>query len=61
MLQKGFVITAIDGQNAVDLRTVAGVLAHRDPGSKITLSVVVPRRIGTYMEFRQGNVTLTLR
>lgn len=61
-LQRGFLLTAIDGQPTDSLNRAAMLLAQRQPGERVRLNVVVPRRIGSgYVEFRQGAADVTVR
>ncbi len=61
-LQKGFMLTGIDGKSANNLMAVAGALTEKKPGASVQLTVVVPRRLsGNYVEFRQGNVNVQVR
>ncbi len=61
-LERGFLLTGIEGQPARELRIVGEVLATRKSGDTITLTVIVPRRLGgSYVEFRQGTVELRVR
>lgn len=61
-LQRGLLVTAFDDQQVSDLRTLTTVLVSRKAGDTMTLSILIPRRLeGGYVEFRQGNVELTVR
>ena len=61
-LQRGFLITGIENQNASDLRTLGEILCAKKPQSAVQLTVVMPRRLSPgYMEFRQGTVELIVR
>jgi len=61
-LQRGYMVTAIEGQKANSLRAVAVVLAEAKKGDTVNLSLVVPRRLGSsYVEFRQGTVAVEVR
>jgi len=61
-LQRGILLTGINGQSASSLMVVADVLAGKKPGDQVELAVVIPRRIGpNYVEFRQRTVNVTLR
>lgn len=62
-LQKGFMLTGIDGKGANNLRAVASALAEKKPGANAQLTVVVPRRqSGIFVEPpRQGNVNVQVR
>lgn len=61
-LERGFVVTAIEGQKATSLKAVAVVLSELKRGDKVNLTVMVPRRLGSsYLEVRQGTVTIEVR
>lgn len=61
-LQRGYLLTEIDGQNVTGLFTVGNVLSSKQNGEQAHLTVVAPRRIaGNYIEIRQGTVDLTVR
>jgi S1-C subfamily serine protease len=61
-LERGYVVTAIEGQKASSLKSVAVVLAEMKKGETVHLTVVVPRRLGSrYVEFRQGTVEVQVR
>jgi serine protease Do len=61
-LQRGYLLTEIDGQNVGGLFPVGNVLSSKQKGEQAHLTVVAPRRIaGNYIEFRQGTVDLTIR
>jgi S1-C subfamily serine protease len=61
-LQRGYIVTAIEGQKAIQPRVVALTLAESNKGDAVHLTVVVPRRIGTsFVEFRQGTVEVQVR
>ena len=61
-VQRGFLLTGIDGQNTPDLATAATLLSAKRPGERAQLTVIVPRRHGPgYVEFRQGTVAVQVR
>jgi len=61
-LQRGYIVTAIEGQKATHPRIVALALAESNKGDPVHLTVIVPRRIGTsFVEFRQGTVEIQAR
>jgi S1-C subfamily serine protease len=61
-LQRGYIVTAIEGQKATHPRIVAVALAGLKKGDAAHLTVIVPRRIGnSFVEFRQGNVEVEVR
>ncbi len=59
-LQRGFLLTAMDGQPTRDLWKVGNLLTTKQPGDQVQLTVVVPRRPGGGYP-RQGAVTLRVR
>lgn len=61
-LRPGSLLSALDGQTAVDLRAVGEILARRRAGDTVQLTLVVPRRLGgSYLEVRQGTLQVQLR
>ena len=61
-LERGYIVTAIEGQKATHPRVVAVVLAQLNKGDSAHLTVIVPRRIGSsFVEFRQGTVEIQVR
>jgi len=61
-LQRGYLVSAIEGKAAADLRTIAEALAAKGKGEMVRLGVIVPRRLGaSYVEFRQGVVDVEVR
>lgn len=61
-LQRGYLLTQIDGQPVGGLFPVGNVLSSKQKGDQAHLTVVAPRRIaGNYVEIRQGTVDLTVR
>jgi len=61
-LQSGYLVTALDGEGLDTLNRAAILLAQKKPGTRVRLTVVVPRRIGGgYVEFRQGTAELAVR
>jgi S1-C subfamily serine protease len=61
-LQRGYIVTSIEGQRATQPRVVALALAESKKGDPIHLTVIVPRRIGSsFVEFRQGTVEIQAR
>ena len=61
-LQRGYIVTSIEGQKATHLRVVAIALAEANKGTPVHLTVIVPRRIGnSFVEFRQGTVEIQVR
>ena len=61
-LQRGYIVTAIEGQKATHPRVVAVALAELKKGDAAHLMVIVPRRIGSsFVEFHQGTVEVEVR
>jgi S1-C subfamily serine protease len=61
-LQRGFVLAAIEGQKAAEVRNVGGVLSTKNKGDTVNLTVIVPHRIGaSFVQFQQGTVELKVR
>jgi serine protease Do len=60
-LQRGMVITSIDGQALTSVVTAAKLAYGKTKGEKIALEVVFPRQRGAFVEYRQGSIELTLR
>ncbi len=60
-LQRGYLVVGVEGQSIGDLRHFAGVVADKKKGENLRLTVVVPRRAGGYVEFRQGLVDIRVR
>jgi S1-C subfamily serine protease len=61
-LQRGYLLTEIDGQSVSGTFPIGNVLSSKQKGEHAHLTVVAPRRIaGQYIEFRQGTVDLTIR
>jgi len=61
-VQRGFLLTGIDGQTTGDLSTAALLLSTKRSGERVQLSVIVPRRYGLgYVQFQQATVTVQVR
>jgi serine protease Do len=60
-LQRGMVITSIDGQALSSVVTAAKLAYGKSKGEKIALEVVFPRQRGAFIEYRQGAIELKLR
>ena len=61
-LQRGYLITQVDGQSAVDLRTVGAVFASKSKGDRVLITVLAQRRLAAgFLEYRQGTVNLEVR
>ncbi len=60
-LQRGYILTGIDGQNARELRTVGQVVCAKQKGDPVQLTVEVPGQVGAdYVSFR-GTVEVHVR
>ena len=60
-LQRGFIITGIDKVKALEIRIVGERLSSCKRGESVSLSLIVPRRVGNFVEFRQGTVEVKVR
>ena len=61
-VERGFLLAAIDGRDATKLGAVTELLAAKKPGETVSLSVIVPRRLGaSFVEFRKGIVDVEVR
>ncbi|HXT40451.1 MAG TPA: trypsin-like peptidase domain-containing protein [Candidatus Angelobacter sp.] len=60
-LQRGYLITAIDGRATTDLLSAASALMGKKRDERVALSVVARRQRGAYVQTRQGSVTLRVR
>jgi serine protease Do len=60
-IQRGCLLAAVDDQNAASLRNVAEVLTNKKKGDSVRLSLVLPRRLGAYVQLQQGTVELEVR
>jgi len=61
-LDRGYLVSGIEGQSATDLRTFFEILSEAKKGDSVRLTVIVPRRLGgSYVEFRQGTVDVAVR
>ena len=61
-LQRGYLVAGIQGQRLQNLNSVAEVIASRNTGDSVQLTVIVPRRLGSsFLQFQQGTAELELR
>ncbi|HEY5912425.1 MAG TPA: trypsin-like peptidase domain-containing protein [Verrucomicrobiae bacterium] len=61
-LEKGYLITAIDGREVPTLRAVMEILPAKKKGESVNLGLIAPRRIGAgFLQFQQGTVDVPLR
>jgi C-terminal processing protease CtpA/Prc len=59
--QKGYLVAGVDGNSTIELRTAGELLAAKKRGQATQLSVIVPRRVGNYVQFRQAVVNVKIR
>ncbi len=60
-LQRGFLLATVDGQKTSSVRDVAQILAGKKKGDSVQVTVVVPRRLGAYVQLQHGTVELEVR
>lgn len=60
-LQRGMLITSLDGQAADNIVATAKRLYNKGKGDKVPIEVIIPRQRGAYVQYLQGRVELTLR
>lgn len=60
-IERGQLLTAIDDQSTPSLRNVAEALAKKQKGDSVRLTVVVPRRLGAFVQLQQGTVNVNVR
>jgi S1-C subfamily serine protease len=60
-LQRGMLVTAIDGQLPADLCAAAKLLYPKKKGERVQLELAVPQRMGNFNLLRQGAVELPVR
>ena len=60
-VQRGMLITSIDGQNTASLVAAAKRLYAKAKGERMQMEVIWPRQRGAFIEYRQGTVELILR
>jgi S1-C subfamily serine protease len=60
-LQRGMLVTAIDGQLPGDLGTAAKQLYAKKEGDRVQLELAVQQRMGNFNVLRQGAVELRAR
>ena len=60
-LQRGFLLAAAEQQNTTTLRDVVDVLAEKKKGDSIRARVVVPRRLGAYVQLQPVTANLEVR
>jgi S1-C subfamily serine protease len=60
-LQRGYMLAAIDERSTATLRNVAEVLTGKKRGEPVRLTVIVPHRLGSYVQLQKGTVDLEVR
>jgi S1-C subfamily serine protease len=60
-LRPGYLLAAIDGQAVPDVMSAGTLLAGRQPGDKVVLTVAVWQQRGVMTRLVQGTVSVTLR
>jgi S1-C subfamily serine protease len=60
-LQRGMVISSIEGQSTDDVVVAAKKLYSKAKGDKVRLELVIPVRRGGFIRFNQGFVDVTVR
>jgi serine protease Do len=60
-LQRGMLVTGIDGRQPGDLCAAAKLLYPKKKGDRVQLDLAVPQRMGNYSFLRQGSVELAAR
>ena len=60
-LQRGMLVTAMDGQLPADLSAAAKLLYAKKKGDRVQLDIAVRQRTGNFNVLRQGAVEVTAR
>jgi S1-C subfamily serine protease len=61
-LQRGYILSSIEGESPGELKRVAEVLAEKKKGEAVRLTVIVPRRLDSrFVEYTQGTVDVEVR
>jgi S1-C subfamily serine protease len=60
-LQRGMLVTAIEGQTPSDLCAAAKLLYAKKKGDRVQLELAVQQRMGSFNVLRQGSVELPVR
>jgi len=60
-LERGILVTAIDGQTPADLTAAAKLLYAKKKGDRVLLDIAVRQRMGNYYVLRTGSVELAVR
>ena len=57
-IQRGYLLAGVDDQSATTLRNVAEVISTKKKGDSVRLTLIVPQRLGAYVQLHQGTVDL---
>lgn len=60
-LQRGMIITAIDGQYTARFARLARMLYAKQPGDKVVLDMTIPRQRGRFIQIQQAKVEIPVR
>jgi serine protease Do len=60
-LERGHLVTAVDGQPAGDMVALGRHLQRRKAGESVTLNLLLARRRGMLLQVREGRAELRLR
>jgi len=60
-LQRGYLLAAADDRPTSTLRNVAEVLTGKKRGDTVRLTIIVPSRLGGYVQLQKGTVDLEVR
>jgi S1-C subfamily serine protease len=60
-LDRGMLVTTIDGQNMMNLITAAKLIYGKTKGEKVQLELLVPQQRGPWIELRKGTVEMRVR
>ena len=60
-LDRGILVTALEGQNPPDLTAAAKLIYPKKKGERVLLDIAVRQRMGNYNVLRQGSVELAVR
>lgn len=60
-LQRGMVVTSIDGQEVRRFVMLAKMLHGKKTGEKVSLELMIPRQRGRFIQIQQGKVEVTVK
>jgi serine protease Do len=60
-LERGMLVTSIDGQDTSSLTTAAKMLYTKSKGEKVQMEIVSPRQRGVFIEYRQFTAAVAVR